>query len=121
MVNEEATSITEEFAQLKSIFSNDNIDWVKYVNDHYQQIFETAQSVEVDKSDTYWKFFRMEDFLRDYNCDPNIGWIVLMINQIPSTLDFKDIDNILIPDPDTLHSLRQSYMQYRSHVKSCRN
>ena len=121
MVNNDAISISEDLTSMKSPYANDDIDFVKFIYDHYDKIFETAEYISVDKTDLYWKRYRLEDFLQDRNHDPNIAWIVLYINQIPSSMDFKDLDSILIPSMSTLNSLRQSYMQYRSHIKSCRS
>ena len=121
MVNNDATSISEDLLSLKSPYANDDIDFVKFIYDHYDRIFSTAEYVTIDKYDTYWKHYRVEDFLRDKGHDPNIGWIVLYINQLPSSIDFKELDSVLIPSMDTLKSLRQSYMQYRAHIKSCRS
>jgi len=121
MVNNNAKSLSESITSLKTVYAEDDIDWVKFVYDHYQLLFNTAQYVKLDKSEHYWEYYRLEDFLQDKNIDPNVAWIVLYLNQIKSRLDFKDIDSIMIPSSDTLKALRQSFMQYRSHIKSCRN
>lgn len=111
------SSVIESFG---SVYGNKDIDWVRFVHDHYYNIFSTCTSYNLDKSSHYWRYYRLEDYLREINVDPNIAWIVLLVNQMSSRKEFKDLDNILIPDMYVLRGLRQSFMQYRSHLKAIR-
>ena len=116
----ELTSVSNELTKLKSAYANDDIDLVKFMHDHYQEIFDTSEVVVLDKEDHYWKYYRLEDFLAERYYDPNVAWIVLMINQMSSNADFKELETIRLPDQRTLDALRRTFLQYRSSIKSCR-
>lgn len=116
----ELSSVSNDILRLKSPYSNDDIDLVKFMHDHYQEIFDTSEVVSLDKEDHYWKYYRLEDFLSERHSDPNIAWIVLMINQMSSNIDFKELESIRIPNSRTLEALRKTFLQYRSSIKSCR-
>jgi hypothetical protein len=114
-------ALSESLLQIESKYSSKDIDWVKYVHDHYKTIFKTAHMEYLDVNKHYWEFYRLEDFLRSKNYDPNIAWIVFYINQIPSNVEFKNLESILLPDEKVLSGLYTSFMQSRAHTKSCRN
>ena len=113
--------LSESLLAIESKYSSKDLDWVKYVHDHYKTIFKNSHMEHLDINKHYWEFYRMEDFLRDKNYDPNIAWIVFYINQIPSNVEFKNLESILLPDEKVLSGLYTSFMQARSHTKSCRN
>ena len=113
-------SISSFLTSKKSHYTNDDLDWVQFVHDHYQNIFDTATSRVIEKVPHFWEHYRVEDYLREIGIDPNVAWIVLMINQFSSNLDFRDLDHILIPDMNVVRALWRSFQQYRSHVGSLR-
>ena len=115
-----SASIANDLINLKSSYSNDDIDWVKFVQDHYQRLFDTCTEEELKPESHYWRYYRLEDYLREQGIDPNVSWIVLMINQMSSKLDFKEMESIRLPDMKVIRGLRQSYMQYRCHIKGIR-
>ena len=113
--------LSEFLQKIETKYSSKDIDWVKYVHDHYKTIFKNSRMEHVDPTKHYWEFYRMEDYLRDKGYDPNIAWIVFYINQLPSNVEFRNIESILLPDEKVLSGLYTSYMQARAHTKSCRN
>lgn len=115
------TSFTTNLKSLETDYSSRNIDWVKYVHDHYKNIFASCKTDILDINSHYWEYYRMEDYLRSKNYDPNMTWIVLYINQIPSNVEFKDIKSLLLPDVGVIQGLYRSFLQNRSQIKSCRN
>ena len=115
-----AVSVTNLILSKESHYSNKDIDWVQYVSDHYQNLFDTAVSRAIEKAPHYWERYRLEDYLRDIGWDPNVAWIVLMLNQFGSRLDFQNLDHILLPDMGVVRTLWQGYQQYKSQVNAIR-
>lgn len=113
-------NFSNRLRSLETEYSSRDIDFVKYVHDHYKNIYETAKEVSLDVNEHYWEHYRLEDFLASKKCDPNIAWIVLYINQIPSNVSFKNIKTLLIPDANVIQGLYSSFLQNRSHIKTCR-
>lgn len=113
-------SLSTSIRALATDYSPKNIDWVKYVQDHYKTIFATCRVDMLDINSHFWEHYRMEDYLREKGYDPNMAWIVFYINQLPSNVEFKDIKSLLLPDVKVLQGLYQSYMQNRATVKACR-
>jgi hypothetical protein len=116
----EPTPLSENLRRLATDYTSENIDWVKYVHDHYKTIFESCHLDTLDINAHFWEHYRLEDYLREKGYDPNIAWIVFYINQIPSDVEFKDIKSLLMPDMAVIQNLYQSYMQNRATVKTCR-
>ena len=114
------TTFSEKLRSLETDYSSSDIDWVKYVHDHYKNIFETCKSETLNVNEHYWEYHRLEDYLREKNYDPNVAWIVFYINQIPSNVEFRELKSILLPDMGVLRGLYQSFLQNRSQIKSCR-
>lgn len=115
------TPLSEFLENKISKYSSKDIDWVKYVHDHYKTIFKNSRMEHIDINEHYWKFYRIEDFLRDKKYDPDIAWIVLYINQLSGNIDFRNLESILLPDENTISGLYTSYMQAKAHTKACRN
>ena len=120
MATTDAVSISKTIESLGSDYSNKDIDWVKFVYDHYQIIFGNCRYEPISGEKHYWEYYRLEDYLRDVGIDPNCAWIVLYINQMKSNMDFKECEGLLLPDMAIIKSLYQSFRQYRSHIKSIR-
>lgn len=115
------TPLSEAIQNLESRYSSKDIDWVKYVHDHYKTIFKSSHVEPLDVNKHYWEFHRLEDYLRDKQIDPNIAWIVFYINQLPSNVEFKYLESIILPDESVIKGLYTSFMSVRSHTKACRN
>ena len=116
-----AKPISKRMMTLVTKYSPSDLDWVKYVHDHYKTIFQSCSCKNLAKEEHFWKYYRLEDYLyEELHIDPNIAWIVLYINQLPSDVEFKEIDTLLLPELSILDGLYQSYQQAKSHVKSCR-
>ena len=113
-------NFSSRLRSLESECSSRDIDFVKYVHDHYKNIYESAKEVTLNVNEHYWEHYRLEDFLISKQYDPNMAWIVLYINQIPSNVSFKNIKTLLIPDPSVIQGLYSSFLQNRSHIKTCR-
>ena len=114
-------SFSKTLTRISTKYNSSDIDWVKYVQDHYQIIFDSSEVVAINPFEHYWRHYRLEDYLHEQGYDPNIAWIVKMINQMPSNVDFKDLSDIRIPSSSTIDALYKQFLQYRSHIKSCRN
>lgn len=114
------TTFSDGLSALETDYSSKNIDWVKYIHDHYQTVFESCKDHTLDINHHFWEHYRMEDFLKSQGYDPNIAWIIFYINQLPSNVEFYEIDSLLLPDMDVIKNLYQSYLQNKSHIKSCR-
>ena len=113
-------NFSSKLRSIETDYSSGNIDWVKYVHDHYKNIYESAKTKVMDITQHYWEFHRLEDFLLTQSYDPNMAWIVFYINQIPSNVEFKNIKSLLMPDPTVIQGLYRSFLQNRSQIKSCR-
>ncbi len=114
-------ALSERIRHLESDYSSKDIDWVKYVRDHYKTIFMNSKAVFMDVNSHYWEHHRLEDYLASKQYDPNLAWIIFYINQISGNVNFKEIKSLLIPRIDTIRGLYQSYLQAKAHVKACRN
>ena len=115
------TTFSGTLRTIETDYSSKDIDWMKYVHDHYKNILASCKADALDINSHYWEFHRIEDYLKSKNIDPNMAWIVLYVNQLPSNVEFKDIKSLLIPDPGVIQGLYRSFLQNRSHIKSCRN
>ena len=113
-------SISDYILKKKSHYSNEDLDWVQFVHDHYQNLFDSSVVRTIDKVPHYWEHYRVEDYLHELGLDPNVAWITLMINQFSSSRDFRDVEQIRIPDMDVVRALWRSFQQYRAHVNSIR-
>lgn len=115
------TALSERLEQLETDYSSSNIDWVKYVHDHYRTIFETCTVHTLDVNRHFWEYYRMEDFLKSQGYDPNLAWLVFYLNQIPTNIEMHDIKTLLLPNMDILKSIYQNFLQNKSHIKSSRS
>ena len=115
------TTFSGKLRSLETDYSSRDNDWVKYVHDHYKNIFDSCITDVLDINNHYWEYHRIEDYLRSKNMDPNVAWIVLYVNQLPSNVEFRDIKSLLIPDMGVLQGLYKSFLQNRSQIKSCRS
>ena len=114
------TTFSGFLASLETDYSSRDIDWVKYVHDHYKNIFANCKADVLNINEHYWEYYRMEDYLKAKGYDPNIALIVLYINQMPSNIEFRDIKSLLLPNMSVIQGLYRSFLQNRSHIKSCK-
>lgn len=84
--------------------------WRQYIKDHFNEIKEKSITIAVDPNDARKYCYSVEAYLKSIDVPISTAWIILMLNQLESTLHFdKDIQSILIPDFDQLRQYRTQY------------
>ena len=117
----EQYSMHTVYASLLSSYSNYDIEWVQFIRDHYYHIKHKSTIVELNPFKHNSFRYRLADFLADNNIPKEMGWIVLMINQLESEAKFSDLNIMLLPDVSDIEHLREVFDNQRSHARRIRN
>lgn len=97
-----------------STFSDDQGPWRQYILDHLDNIRKTSETFVLDGPLMNLYRFDLRRFLYDkMNRHEDLTWIVLLINDIPSELEFVNIDNLIVPTDSLITKL---YHSYRTNV-----
>lgn len=113
-------ALRDVYIGLETDLSNADEDWVHYVKDHYKLIVASGGWLSLDKFRHNTMKYRLEDFLKDESIDPSISWIILMINQLGSNVDFANLERLLIPDLKFIQHLREQYVSLRANFREAR-
>lgn len=113
-------ALQEIYMRYLDQYSNNNFEWVQYVHDHLNLIKQKAIPIEIDIFKSNELQYRLNDFLRENNYPISIGWIVVLINQLPSENNFVGLSNLYVPDMAHLSYLRETFNTVMSNQKSVR-
>ena len=106
------------FAKYYTKFSNDNYEWVHFVRDHYNRLRSKAVYIALNPYQMNVMYYRLNDFLEEYNVPCEADWIVLMLNQLQSEKDFKNLKWMFLPDMTDLQELRDEFDTVDAHARS---
>ena len=109
------------FQRYYTKFSNDNYEWVHFLHDHFKRIRLKATYIEINPYQMHEMHYRLNDFLAEYNIPQEADWIVLLINQLQSEKDFKNLTWIYLPDMTDIEELREEFDTVDAHARSIRN
>ena len=91
-------------------YCSEDQNWVQFVRDHFLYIRNSAQTTSLDAYRHNTMKYRLEDFLVDQmNIPRSCAWIVLLINQLGTNVDFRELKSILIPDIRVIQWLVDRY------------
>lgn len=105
-----ANTLKEMYEMQADQYCSEDQNWVQFVRDHFLYIRQTAQTIYLDVYRHNTMKYRLEDFLQDQlNMPKSCAWIVLMINQLGTNVDFRDLKSILVPDMRVIQWLTERY------------
>ena len=116
----EQASLHSMYNSLLSSYSNPDLDWVQFIRDHYLHIKSKSTVVQLNPFRHHSLKYRLTDFLIDNNIPREMGWIVLMVNQMGSENEFCDMNVMMIPDTSDIAHLRDVFDTVQSHKKRVR-
>ena len=117
MRNMTQISLHSMYRSKLSSYSNYDLDWVQFIRDHYEHLKKKSVAVQLNPFRHDSLKYRLTDFLADNNIPREMGWIILMINQLGSENDFSDLNILLIPDTSDIIHLRDVFDTVQSHKK----
>jgi hypothetical protein len=113
------STLRELFEEQVDQYCSEDQNWVQFVRDHFQYLRNTAQEVTLDVYRHNTMKYRLEDFLEDQlKMYRSTAWIVLLINQMNSNVDFREMSSILIPDMRVIQYLRNTYNTVKANQEN---
>lgn len=106
---DEPRTLVETIDRMTKKIANTDPAWVVFVNDHINDIRNSAIPVQITDAIRDRYQHKLEHFLRDNFCDKNISWIARIVNELTMYEDFTLKDFILIPDLGFITNLYRSY------------
>lgn len=92
-------------------------DWVRFVKDHIEEIKARATIIDISPSLMNVVRYNLSRFLREQRIDTRHDWIVYLINEFNSDVDFIHRAQVLVPSPDHLESLAGLYASSNRVIK----
>ena len=96
-------------------FTNQEPEWMQYVTDHYQYLRDTASVHQIQPTDMNTYKYRLGDYLIDKGFDKHTEWIIMLINQINSPMEFINREQMLIPSNKILSEMRGQFDTYMAN------
>lgn len=110
-----AKTLKQTYEQQIDQYCSEDQNWVQFIRDHFLYIRSTAQETNLDAYRHNTMKYRLEDFLVDQmNIPSSCAWIVLLINQLGTSVDFRELKSILIPDIRVIQRLADRYSTLKS-------
>jgi len=106
-----ANTLSETYT--KSILNLDSTNgaWVQFVRDHINLIKYNHSSWTTIAPDVMNKYqYRLRDFLHESKINTGLTWLIMDINNLRGSMDFTDLDQILIPDAAYIEQLHNKYI-----------
>lgn len=113
-------ALRDAYQNLNTDLSNNDADWVEYIRDHYTTIVNTGGWIALDKFKHNTMKYRLEDFLQEEGMDTSIAWIILLINQLGSNINFINLTKLLLPDMKVIRRLREQYVSLNATFRKAR-
>ena len=105
-------SLREELKHADSMYSNGDQKWVQYVRDHFWTIRSSASVIDLEAYQHNTMRYRLAEWLMDeFDMPYTSMWITLLINQLNSEEDFRNLQTILVPDMRVVDNL---FSQFRN-------
>ena len=94
-----------------SRFSDSDPNWRQFVLDHKGVILQNAEVVNIIGDVMHLVNYSIRNFLQQPQLrrDPGIDWIVRLINNLKSDIDFVDVRLLYVPQINYLTTLYQLY------------
>ena len=95
-----------------SQFSDSDPNWRLFVLDHKAVIIQNSELINIVGDVMHLVNYSIKNLLRQpqVNRDPGIDWIVRLINNLKSDIDFYDVRLLWIPPMNYVTQLYQLYM-----------
>lgn len=93
-----------------------DLEWRLYIRDHKKDILDKCITLTLSTDEQYRYEYRPEDVLIDNRLPISLIWILLWINQYPSTEHFYGFKTILIPNLSQIQIYRQDYLTFKSEL-----
>ena len=106
-------SLAERLITLSSDLAKNEEGWVQFIKDHFAYIRDNSPSVTITLGAMHRYRYRPEDFMREFGYDPNLTWIMLLINEIKTRVDFEGLSEVKVPSLDLITTLRGQYDTYK--------
>lgn len=86
----------------------DNVDrlWVQYIKDHRYYLLTSSTKQSIPLSEMHNYRFRPREFVESKGYSGEMTWIILWLNQIPSSEDFVGYSELIFPDQSVINQLR---------------
>lgn len=108
------TSLSDTLAtQLANPILDTTDAWRTLILDHKTYLINTGEYINISKEILAQCNYNLDRFLRQESRDPSIKWIVLVLNDLLSDVDFNmDMlsDGIWLPDIDAVNELYTNYL-----------
>ncbi len=115
------TTLKSMYNARLSSYSNYDLSWVQFIRDHYYHLKAGSTLVQLNPYRQNVLKYRLADFLKDNHIPSEMGWIILMVNQMSSETAFVDLHAMLIPSITEIERLRSVYNTVQSHITRVRN
>lgn len=108
------TDIIDEKLEADKYYDN-NEKWVQLIKDHIEYIRETSteRTISADFFRPYK--YNLNYYLRAIAFNPSMEWIVRLINDMPSDMDFIHINTILVPSKNVIKELYKVYQSLEAN------
>lgn len=96
---------------LNTKFSDDQGSWRQFILDHLDYIAQRSNSYMIDADLMYGYRYDLQRYLKEnQRIHQDIAWIVLLLNNMGSDLEFDTPGEYVIPNDTLIQNLYYSYM-----------
>ena len=109
------SDLRTELKNSDAMYSSSDQEWVQFIRDHFRIIRSTATNVELDVYQHNSMQYRLSEWLdTELHYPYSVTWIVLLINQLKSEEEFRNLTTILIPEMGVITKLYREFKNLRS-------
>lgn len=98
----------------QSNFDTLDPEWVQFVRDHYFYLRKNSTEFTITPGDNQRFAYRLRSFVSEQGGQIDMDWIICLINQLPSTMEFINRTAIKIPSYNSIQRLRQLYVNVQA-------
>ena len=92
-----------------SYWCNDK-NWTQFVKDHRSELIASSTIMALDPNKANKASYSIEMYLKELSLPESIGWIVIWLNQLDSSMNFDGtIETLMVPSISTIATLKKSY------------
>ena len=96
MSNTESVKLAERLIETQTTYGNHISGWERFIRDHKNYLIKTGDIHTLSSEEKSRNKYKLRYLLRDIGVDPVLYWVVFIMNNIDSDIEFVNLSHLYI-------------------------
>jgi hypothetical protein len=104
-----STPLSDRLRAQEEEYGNHDKQWRDFIYDHKGYLLHRAEQVDIDPSTAYFNRTQLRLLMKQLGLPITFDWIVIILNQLGDTDNYRYIRELKIPKRQDIDLLREQY------------